>query len=272
MRCVRALMRRCCLVLLCGLAAADAAPAPELRLCMAESAALPAQLWRAAGLEEQGPLQIDVFTAALLGRQAGLNVQARVLPWRRCLLEVQMGRIDGVLGLSHTAERAQWAVFPMRAEQPDESLRLRRDAYHWYVGAGRSPRWDGQRLQGSQPLRLGSVAGYSVVDWLQQQGQSVETQTTSAVAALRMLALGRLDAAALLQGEVEPWLAREPALVGRVRRLDPPLLQRNYYLAFSQAFAQRQAVQLPRIWAALAFVRESPMQRRAEAELLARGS
>jgi len=236
----------------------------ELRLCMAESSQLPLTLWRMAQLAEQLPSQLDVFTAALLGRQARLRVQAQVLPWRRCLLEVQMGRLDAVLGLSYTPERAQWAVFPLRAGAPDEGLRLRHDAYHWYVSTRTKLRWDGEALRGLPAPRLGSVAGYSVVERLQAQGYVVDTQTASVAASLRMLALGRIDAAALLQGEVEPWLAREPGLAQGLRRLDPPLLRRSYFLAFSQAYAQQDAQRLQRIWAALALVRESDLQRRAE--------
>lgn len=236
----------------------------ELRLCMAESSQLPAWMWRSAGLAEEVPSQLDVFTAALLGREARVRVLARVLPWRRCLLEVQMGRLDGVLGLSHTPERAQWAVFPLRAGAPDESLRLRRDAYHWYVAARSKLRWDGEALRGLPAPRLASVAGYSVVERLQGQGYAVETQTSSVGASLRMLALGRIDAAALLQGEAEPWLAREPQLAQGLRRLEPPLMQRSYFLAFSQAYAQQDVQRLQRVWSALASVRESELQRRAE--------
>lgn len=245
-------------------AQAAAAEAP-LRLCMAESAALPARVWQEAGLDEPAQRQLDVFTAALLARQIELPVQALVLPWRRCLLEVQSGRIDGVLGLSYTPERAEWAVFPLRQGRPDDALRLRRDAYHWYVNTTQAPRWDGVRLQGDKPLRLGTVAGYSVVALLHQQGYELDTQTANSAASLRMLALGRLDAAALLPGEVEPWLAREPDWARRIQRLDPPLQQRSYFLAFSQAFAQREPEQLSRIWQALAAVRDSALQRRAEA-------
>ncbi|WP_374432604.1 substrate-binding periplasmic protein [Inhella sp.] len=262
-------LRLACRVWTLGLTLlATQAPAAEgpLRLCMAESAALPARVWQEAGLDEPAQRQLDVFTAALLARQAERPVLALVLPWRRCLLEVQSGRVDGVLGLSYTPERAEWAVFPLRQGRPDDALRLRRDAYHWYVNTTQPPRWDGARLQGDKPLRLGTVAGYSVVALLHQQGYELDTQTANSAATLRMLALGRLDAAALLPGEVEPWLAREPTWSRHIQRLDPPLEQRSYFLAFSQAYAQREPEQLVRIWQALAVVRDSALQRRAEAD------
>jgi len=245
-------------------------PAPAraeaaVRLCLAESAALPPALWRAAGLAARQPAQLDVFLVDLLSQRSAVAIEPQVLPWRRCLIEAQNGRFDGVFGLSHSPERAQWAAFPERNGQPNEALRLRRDSYHWYVRREQAPQWDGQRLTGlGQPL-VGAVAGYSVIGVLRARGYRVDERAGTVIANLRMLALGRVDVAALLRSEAEPWLQREAALAAQLRRLDPPLLEHSYYLVFGKPFRQAQGDRVQRLWAELPALRESAWLQRAEA-------
>ncbi|MBH9552492.1 substrate-binding periplasmic protein [Inhella gelatinilytica] len=233
---------------------------------MAESTALPERLWLEAGLPLPRVRQLDVMLTQLLAQRAGVAVEAEVLPWRRCLTEVREGRMQGILGLSYSLERAQWAQFPMKGGQLDDQARVWSDAYHWYVRALEPWRWEAGLLKGPVEPRVAAVAGYSVVNHLQAEGVTVGTQVPGSPSALRMLTLNRVDAAALLRTEADPLLRSEPDLAARVVRLEPALLERSYHLAFAIPFARANGPRVSKLWAALPQLRESSAWKAAEAQ------
>lgn len=243
---------------------------PPIRLCTVESATLPEQHWSDSGLSATGPRQLDFFLLQLLAQKASVEVEIQVLPWRRCLTDVRTGLLDGVFGLSHSLERAKWAAFPMRGDRPDDLLRVRSDAYHWYVRHQDRGSGDGKALLAKPTLRLGAVAGYSVVDELQAQGFRVTEPVQNTLSALRMLALARTDAAALLRTEADLLLMQEPGLAGALVRLEPAIVERAYHLAFGQGFARNNAGPINKLWRTLPAVRESAAWKAAETEANAR--
>ena len=238
--------------------------APAARICMAASLPVSPVLWLEAGLPFGGVMQVDALFMGLVGQRLGLRLELQVLPWRRCLLDAQEGRVDGVMAVSHNAERAQWLAYPERQGSVDPSFRVRMDRYHWYVRAGHSLRWDGKSLQGLGSGSVGAVAGYSVVGVLRQLGIKVDEQAGNTLASLRMLNLARLEAAALLVTEAEPLLQADMELSKSLRRLEPALLERPYFLGFGKAFKARNEVLVQRIWGELAAVRDSSWMVRAE--------
>lgn len=236
------------LLLLPGVGLADTGL--ELRLCGNGGAELSAAVWRASGLPGAKPRQRDAFIAAWLQRELGITVRLQRMPGRRCLLELQSGRLDAHAGLSATTERLQQLRYPMRDGQVDASLRLNQERYHWYVQQASAWRWDGQRLSGGEAApRVGAVMGYAVVPLLRDAGHRVEEVTQDAQAVLRMLELRRLDAAALLASDADP------ALPDGLRRLDPPLLVRDYHLVLAPAFADAQPALAQRLWASMPALR-----------------
>ncbi len=231
---------------------------------MAASQPVSPALWLEAGLPFGGVMQVDTLFLGLLAQRLGLRLEPLVLPWRRCLLDAQEGRVDGVMAVSHSDERAQWLAYPESQGGLDLAQRVRTDRYHWYVRADSPMRWDGKTLQGLGSGSVGAVAGYSVVGVLKQQGFRVDEQVGSTQASLRMVGLGRLEAAALLVTEADPQLQADAELAKALRRLEPALLERPYFLGFGKTFKARNEALVQRIWAGLAPVRESPWLARAE--------
>jgi len=57
------------------------------------------------------------------------------------------GALPAGLGMSYRSDRMQFAIFPGRDMARDESLRMRRESYSFYVLVREGPVWDGQHLQ-----------------------------------------------------------------------------------------------------------------------------
>jgi polar amino acid transport system substrate-binding protein len=239
--------------------ASAATPPPTVRLCQSSSNPLPAAVWRRLGLRGSGDL--DALVAAWLSQRQGLQVLATRRPARRCVSELQANAQDLYAGLSVSPERLAALAFPRAAEAADPARRLYMEAYHWYVveAQGWSVR-DGRlcREPGCGELpRTGALQGYAVEQRLRELGYTPTPVTLDTAAALRMLLAGRIDAAALQARDADALLQQEPALGGALRRLEPPISSRPYYLVASPAFAAAHPQLLQQLWAALGPLRDA---------------
>ncbi|MDT9002040.1 transporter substrate-binding domain-containing protein [Paucibacter sp. APW11] len=261
------------LLMLAGLAQAEER-SRVLHLCVDE---LPLYPWRSNEGHGLAPRGLDFLLIETAAQRLGLRLEIAAQPWKRCQIDLQRGQQDAALGMSFRAERLELGVFPMQDSeaQPDDALRMRRERYSFYKRSDQGLSWDGHRLIGAegQPLRdlvVGAQAGYSVVEQLRSLGLKVDDGTRSAEANLEKLLRGRVQAVALLAGEGDDLIKRDPRWSQSISRLDPPLVEKSYYLVFSRAFFAAQPQLARQLWAELARVRESADYRRAEAELLRR--
>lgn len=256
--------------LLAGPAAAQE-PVRVLRLCVDETPQFP---WRLPPKDRQtAPQGLDYLLLELAAQRIGLKVEFTPLPWRRCLSELPRGLHDGLLAASFRPERLELGVYPMRQDQPDESLRMRRESYSLYKLASQPLGWDGKAISvppDQPPPVLGAQSGYSIVEQLRGLGFKVDEGTRSADSNLDKLLKGRVQAVALLTGDGDDALRRESRWARAVQRLDPPLVEKSYFLIYSRAFFSANESLARQLWSELAAARESAAFRKAEAELLKR--
>lgn len=250
------------LALGCGVLPSLAQTPPPLRLCGSVATIVPASAWQAAGVSPgtAEPTR-DAFVAALLTQYSGLATTVIYMPSRRCITETAAGRMDGVMGLSVLPERMALIRYPMRDGQVDRNLRLNTLAYYWYSRAGLTWQWDGKTLSGSNDSpTIGVIEGYSVATLMQREGRRLHLVSSDTTAVLRMLTRERFDLAMLLDIEVTSAISRHPELAGQIRRLEPPYVTRDYYLALSPALVNRQPEVARRLWNAIPRVRQTTAQ------------
>lgn len=256
----------CLLTMLMPVAALAQQPVEVLRLCADEQPLYP---WRLAdaGAAQRG---LDFVLLETAAQQLGLKLVFTALPWRRCQADLQQGVQDGALGMSFRRDRMGLGVFPLRDGEADEGLRMRRERYSLYKLSDQPLHWDGKTLSApsGQELVVGAQSGYSIVEQLGGMGLKVDAGTRSVEANLEKLLRGRVQAVALLSGEGDEALKRDERKARLLRRLDPPLVEKSYFLVFSRAYFASHEALARRLWAELALVRESAEFKRAEAELL----
>ena len=89
-----------------------------------------------------------VFFAVL--QRLGVEVEWQLLPWRRCLMAMEQGQADGILGIFHTPEREASMLFP---SEPLSQVEL----VLFYAKANPHPFHSLKDLHG---LKIGVSAGY----------------------------------------------------------------------------------------------------------------
>lgn len=228
--------------------AADGAP-DSLHICHENEDAFPWLL-----KDKPGYSQIMM---AQLEKQLGTPIKLVPMPWKQCLAEVKSGKIDGAMNASFSAERAEFAHYPLKLDgEADATKRMYRATYALYKTKGASVSWDGKALSGSGTF--GAQAGFSIVAQLKQLGVKVEDNAPTADELLNRVASGRYLAAALQTTEADASLAALPSLQGKIERLNPPLVDKAYFTIFSKPFFAKHGQTAREVWRLQGKLRESP--------------
>lgn len=234
--------------------APDAGSPSVLQLCAEDENSYPWLLRDRSGL--------NMLMVRLLGQRLGLRFEVTLLPWRRCLLSLQEGGVDGAFKASFQPERLKIGRYPMRGGQVDVERAMLEESYHLYRLKGSAVSWDGQQLSQLDGA-VGAQAGFSIVAWLRQQQLPIEASAKAPDAILAMLQRGRIGAAALQTSQGDYTLSRNPQFAAQIERQGPPLVSKPYYLLLSHAFVKRHPALAERIWDGVAAVRESAEYRQA---------
>ncbi|MEJ6000204.1 substrate-binding periplasmic protein [Paucibacter soli] len=194
-------------------------------------------------------------------RWSGLKLRFEAMPWLRCLRDVAAGEQDAVMGASITAERASTMVFPALADgSEDRSKRMYSLGYVLLRPRGSSLSWDGQQFRNLQGA-LGAQHGYSIAEHVRAMGLKVDDGALTAAALLKKFELGRVEGLLMSQSHMAG-RTTPPEWPEGAELAGPPLLQKNYFLAFSKAFMQQYASQARQLWQAVEQARDSEDMRR----------
>ncbi|MDK2125268.1 substrate-binding periplasmic protein [Parachitinimonas caeni] len=189
-------------------------------------------------------------------------------PWKRCQAELKVGNVDAALGMAHTAERRNFAVFPMLANGGvDRTAALFEDDFHVFALSTSALEWNGSTFHNlNGPVAV--QAGYVVEGRLRAMGITVISEDKSVQDGLRMVENGTM-AAAILQGHESVLLATGNERFKRtVRRLPQPFSHEAFYLPFSRQRYANEAKRIRRIWATIAELRKSAAYQQKEADAL----
>ncbi len=198
------------------------------------------------------------FLMAQVSRQLPeIQIEYTLLPWARCLKQVERGDFDMVLTGSHSAERAKSMAFPVKADgNPDPSKRMFNLGFAVIRRTGTKVVWDGERFVGLEG-QVGAQTGYSVVDFLRAKQVDVDPSSPHVANALLKLVAGRIGAVVVnpfaMTGEL-----REPEFAGKLELLGEPLIQKKpYFLILSNPLVAARPELAARLWKAVEQARNS---------------
>ncbi|KUM01922.1 transporter substrate-binding domain-containing protein [Chromobacterium subtsugae] len=164
-----------------------------------------------------------------IGRQLGLAVTVKIMPWKRCLTEAKEGRVDGILPLYKTPEREQYMEFSAPVMRQYNCFLYKKSAFRGAVD------WrDYDRLK---THRLGMEIG-SVVDKDMEAAfmtaHPIERARDS-VTLIKMIESGRIDLATI-DSNVGKYLVNQQGVADAIGVSDVPIGELSYAaFGFSRA-------------------------------------
>lgn len=252
---MQAALIRILLVLLLLPLALPTEGATTLRLCYQLEDYLPFTA-PASSAQSPGPgILLELITAA--AAQAELAIALQRKPWKRCILALQKGEVEGIFPAIWQEERDAWGQFPGRDRK--RGLPVQRQYRLWQVDYPIATRrdspleWDGQRFSHLQH-GLSTPLGYLTQQRLAELG-ALASASYKAEKALQLVASGRLDGF-VIERSISQALITQLQLQDQLQFLPVPLLEADWHLPLSQQFYLRHPELAERFWQALGQQRE----------------
>lgn len=183
---------------------------------------------------EKPGLSVDLIV--MTARRLGVTLKLQRMPWKRCKYMVQHGLAQGMFHTSYDEARSRYSLYPMKNGKPDPSRAMFTQSYYFYATKSDHVQWDGVELRNMGGRPVGIAMGYSIAKDLERLGlRSVEfmDQETCLVS----LVEGRVAAIADLGPMTDPVIQANSRRFQAVRKLEPPLKTKPYYLVFSRRLA-----------------------------------
>lgn len=197
-----------------------------------------------------GNMQILIKSVA---HDLGSTVQIISLPWRRCLESVRTGKIDAMVGAGDVPFTRELGEFPKIGNIVDSGRSLGMARVMLVKRAGSKVSWNGVHFSGlSKPV--GVAKGTQVmITSVQNSGGTVDDGGKTDLHNIRKLLEYRVDLMAGYDFDLKKILAQ--GYHDRLVMLAMPLVESNYYLAFSKAFYTRNKVFAENFWNRVGFVK-----------------
>lgn len=192
---------------------------------------------------------------AELSKQINIKIETMGLPWKRCLADMEAGKVDGAFPASFKTDRLTLGAYPMTGDKPDATKRLHTEGYSLYVLKGSNIGWDGQKFSNITGS-VGAPTGYSIIDLLKKNNLTVDEANKSSVDLLKKVQLGRLQAAALQTGLGDILLKQTPEFGDKITKVNVALEEKPYYLMLSNQLVKAEPALAKEIWDKVGALRE----------------
>lgn len=228
---------------------------PEIRLCYEDVEVHPWITGDMKGLVLQELIQVEKITK--------LKFKYIRLPWKRCQIEAQNGKLDGLIAASFTRERTAWGVYPTKKSGDlDRGMRLHTDSFMVFISKGSPVRFENGKFENLGNQLIGVQLGYSVGSDLKDQGYQTHSSFSTAHELIEALSANTVTVAVLQKYATYKALEENPKLKSNIVGLKQPFKVADQYLLFTKKFHSDHPEISSKIWKAIPQARESAEYRK----------
>lgn len=189
-----------------------------------------------------------------VAKKLNFKINFSRLPWKRCLMDLKTGTLDGVFHSSFDPMRLEFGLYPFKNQAVNQEQYMIENIYYFYVLKDSPLEWKDNKLinlKGSISVPL----GYSIGAHIKKLGYQVE-ETINSRHSFLQLKLHRVAVTAVYN-TIGDKLLEDYEFKDVVKRIEPPILNKKLYLMLSYSFVKKQPLLAEKIWQTIAEVRES---------------
>jgi polar amino acid transport system substrate-binding protein len=179
------------------------------------------------------------------------------LPWRRCVIGVEMGLYSAALPMAANKKFSELYAFPLQGDQLDPTRSVGRISYVAVRRRGSAASWDGKRLTGLN-LAVAYPSGFiSIEERLTALGARGDDGTSTEERVLLKLLAGRVDLGVVSASGATLLLAQN-SLREQLEVLPVEFFANEVYLAFNRAFYRARRDDVEAVWSNIGRLRAAP--------------
>jgi polar amino acid transport system substrate-binding protein len=182
--------------------------------------------------DQHQPTGIAVEWLEQILQAHNITPKHRILPWKRCLVELKRGNVDIVPNASFKESRLQFAYYT----QPIYSTHLK--LYH--LNSAQFKPQNFTEIEQFSAYRVGGVNGFNYAPFDGLLKVNLGTKTRKAL--LAKLERGRLDFAILQQEVLQAMLINQPEQLAKFVAIDSPITPSQPYHALVIKSANGQSI------------------------------
>ena len=180
------------------------------------------------------------------------------LPWKRCQIEAQKGKIDGLIAASYTKIRTGWGVYPTyKNGNLNRNQRLHTDSFVVFKTKDSLINYENGKFINLETHKIGVQLGYSVGNDLEDQGYPTYSSYSTARELILALDKKAINVAILQNHATNKVLSENPNLNNNIIALKPPFKIADQYLLFTKRFYFKNKKISDQIWNSITNARES---------------
>jgi len=219
----------------------------------------PGNPWIMGGGSQFDPQRpgIEIELYRLMAARLNIRLEMVRIPWKRCLSELKLGRLDGIFPASFKPERLSLGVYPMRDGRVDPFRKSRDSAYFLYIRKSSPLGWDGQRFVNLHLMdrrTIGVPLGWSIASDLRRMEIDL-LEKPRPTDLLEILNRGGIAGVVCLDTVTDTYISQKPDRFNQIRKTDPAVAKKAYYLMLSQPFVSRNPALAEKIWDTIAAIK-----------------
>ncbi len=199
------------------------------------------------GTENDANPGIFIEQMRLMEKELNIRVTYKRAPWKRCMIYLKKGTVDGVICGSYKKERENNGVYPKTADgNHDPSRRFSDSSYYMYVKKDSDIHWDGTSFSNLNGV-VGTQLGFSINPKLKKLGVKV-VEVPMVLTNFKKLVKNRIVGVAAHED------TGDAVMLGfnNVKKLSVPLSTKPYYLIMSHQIYKSDPALVNAIWKASA--------------------
>lgn len=202
---------------------------------------------------------IEVELYRLVAERLNLSLKFLRLPWKRGMIQLEQGEIDGLFPAAYAEQRLNFAVYPMEQGMVSSAMTLRKHNYHLYKHRDSLLSWDGVTVTGVE-TSIYAPLGWLIVQDLKKMNVPV-TEIYDISRAFKLLSVNRIAGFACPEAVANYYKNKHPELFTHVEQLQPVVKESPYYLIFSHRFVERHPGLAEQIWQTIVEIKNSDVYR-----------